>query len=171
MEEVKIKFTRLTQPLNKFTFKAPKIRKWVIDHCSKEYCGTLNLFSGPTELNISELRVDIDPNMHPNIMMEACDFVERWGKVKPLFKFKTVLIDPPYSYRKSMELYNGHRNSRFKRLLDSLPKILEDDGRVITFGYHSSVMSEKRGFKIVEICLISHGGAIHDTIATVEERI
>jgi 23S rRNA G2069 N7-methylase RlmK/C1962 C5-methylase RlmI len=27
--------------------------------------------------------------------------------------FDVILLDPPYSYRKSMELYSGHKNSRF----------------------------------------------------------
>jgi hypothetical protein len=85
--------------------------------------------------------------------------------------FDVILLDPPYGYRKSMELYNGHKNSRFKQLLDVLPGILMPLGRVITFGYHSRVMGASRGFRIHEICLISHGGAQHDTIATVEERI
>jgi hypothetical protein len=52
-----------------------------------------------------------------------------------------------------------------------VPFILRQNGKVITFGYNSIVMSKKRGFAIQEICLISHGGAQHDTIATVEQRI
>jgi hypothetical protein len=42
--------------------------------------------------------------------------------------------------------------------------------RVITFGYHSVSMGRSRGFEVSEICIMSHGGAIHDTIATVEDR-
>jgi hypothetical protein len=53
---------------------------------------------------------------------------------------------------------------------ENLPALLPD-GWVITFGYHSSVMGKKRGFAILEICLILHGGAQQDTIVTVEERI
>ncbi len=89
----------------------------------------------------------------------------------PLELFDVILLDPPYSYRKSMELYNGNKNSRFKQLLDVIPDILTPHGWVITFGYHSRVMGEKRGFRVREICLISHGGAQHDTIASVEERV
>lgn len=153
------------QPLNKYTFKAPKIRAWVIVHCKGN---VLNLFAGPTMLGVNEVRVDLDKTMKDAIYMDALDFVKLLINTN---RYDTIVIDPPYSYRKSMELYKGHRNSRFKQLLDEIPKILKGDGRIITFGYHSSVMGKKRGFKIVEILLISHGGAIHDTIATVEERI
>ena len=131
----------------------------------------LNLFAGPTRLmGCIEVANDIDPNVPCTIFqMDALDCAKNLGQKGELFD--VILLDPPYSYRKSMELYNGHKNSRFKQLLDVLPDILTPKGWVITFGYHSRVMSASRGFRIREICLISHGGAQHDTIASVEERI
>lgn len=162
-------FTYLRQPLNRYTFKAPKTRAWVEKHCKGKY--VLNLFAGPTRLNgCIEVANDIDPKMPLTLFsMDALTCAKHLRKRGELFD--VILLDPPYSYRKSMELYNGHKNSRFKQLLDVLPDILAPQGWVITFGYHSCVMSAKRGFRIHEICLISHGGAQHDTIATVEMRI
>ena len=166
-----IKFTYLQQPLNPYTFKAPKIYKWVYNYCINKGL-ILNLFCGATRILNSqhEIRVDLDSNVIPDYRMDALDFVRYWQKEALSSKFHIVVIDPPYSVRKSMELYKGNKNSHFKLLLDELPKIIADNGIVITFGYCSSVMSKKRGFKITEICLISHGGAIHDTIATVEQK-
>jgi hypothetical protein len=175
-----IKFTRICQPLNKYTFKAPKIKAWVEKHLGDNEL-VLNLFAGPTRLDNCrrEVRVDLDPEMKPEFIMDALDFV-RWWKEKVtvpkygclLFpKFNKIILDPPYSYRKSMELYKGNRNSRFKQILDILPDILAEGGQIITFGYHSSVMSKKRGFKIVEICLFSHGGAQRDTLSIVEDKL
>jgi hypothetical protein len=43
-------------------------------------------------------------------------------------------------------------------------------GIVITFGYHSVSMGAGRGFAVQQVALFSHGGAIDDTIATVERR-
>jgi hypothetical protein len=48
--------------------------------------------------------------------------------------------------------------------------ILEPNGIVITFGYHSNVMGQRRGFEQEHILLMSHGGAIHDTIAVIERK-
>ena len=169
------KFTYLRQPLNRYTFKAPGIRKWIEDCCNGKL--VLNLFAGPTRLRgCIEITNDIDPGISPtNFKMDALDcakYLQNEGK-----NFDFVVLDPPYSYRKKMELfvkageYVGDQNSRFKQLLDVLPFILTSAGCVITFGYHSRVMSQRRGFAIREICLISHGGAQHDTIATIEERI
>lgn len=47
-------------------------------------------------------------------------------------------------------------------------RIMNVGGRVITFGYHSVSMGKRRGFTQERILLMSHGGAIHDTIAVVE---
>ncbi len=164
------KFTYLRQPLHRYTFQAPKVKAWVEQQCQGK--GVLNLFAGPTRLSkhcCAEVTNDVDPSFVTDCKMDALDCA-RYLKIKG-YQYSRVLLDPPYSYRKSMELYNGNLNSRFKQLLDVIPDILEPDGWVITFGYQSSVMSRKRGFAIREVCLISHGGAQHDTIATVEERI
>jgi hypothetical protein len=163
-----ITFTYLRQPLNRYTFKAPKTKAWVEEQCKGKY--VLNLFAGPTRLmGCIEVTNDIDNVPCTLFSMDALDCAKYLREKGELFD--VILLDPPYSYRKSMELYNGHKNSRFKQLLDVLPDILTPPGWVITFGYHSRVMGAGRGFRIREICLISHGGAQHETIATVEERI
>lgn len=154
-------FNYIKCPLNKHTFKIKPIREWVEAECVGL---TLNLFAGYTKLNINETRVDSDKNAKADYYEDALGFVATWKNKK----FDTILLDPPYSYRKSMEFYNGNTCSSFKRLKDILPKILNDGGRVITFGYHSVSMGKNRGFSLYKIALFSHGGAIHDTIATVE---
>jgi hypothetical protein len=163
------KFTFLRQPLKRYTFQAPKTRAWVEELCRGKR--VLNLFGGPTRLigAAFELSNDLDRYFQTTFHIDALDCVLGLRAVGCFFE--RVILDPPYSYRKSMEMYKGNRNSRFKQILDVLPDILTEDGWVITFGYHSRVMSASRGFQVREICLISHGGAQHDTIATVEERI
>ncbi len=71
---------------------------------------------------------------------------------------------------KSMEMYNGKMNSKFKKVSDALIDIVKDNGIVITFGYQSVNMGAKRGFTQECIYLMYHGGAIHDTIAVVERK-
>mgnify|MGYP002866621441 CR=1 FL=1 len=155
----------LRTPLNKYTFKSRTIRAWVESHCKGKM--VLNLFAGQTILSgCSEIRNDVDVTMNSNYHMDALDFVTTWKG----HTFDVIILDPPYAYRKSMEMYNGHKNSRFNEVKNNLTPILKSNGRVITFGYHSVSMGMIRGFSISEILLMSHGGAIHDTIATVEQR-
>ena len=156
-----MKFTYLQAPLNRYTFKIDKIRNWVEVNVEGK---VLNLFAGMTELTCDEIRNDLDVTMNAQYHKDALDFIKEWEGEK----FGTILLDPPYSYRKSMEMYNGKVMSPFNALKDILPSILYKNGIIITFGYHSIVMGRKRNFEVEHICLISHGGAIHDTIATIE---
>ena len=106
--------------------------------------------------------------MPADFHMDALEFVRSWDRSR---LFNTVILDPPYAYRKSMEMYDGAISSAFNQVKDHIPNILTPEGIVITFGYHSNVMGEKRGFIQEHILLMSHGGAIHDTIAVVERRL
>lgn len=158
-------FDYIKCPLNRYTFKVKPIKEWVEKECEGL---TLNLFAGITKLNINEIRNDLDTiNAIADYHMDAVEFLWTWKGDK----FNTVLLDPPYSYRKSMEMYKGIRCSPFKQLKDEIENVIADNGKVITFGYHSNTMGTGRGYEVEKIALFSHGGAIHDTIASVERII
>lgn len=161
-------FTHMRTPLNRYTFKNKRLKKWVEDRCRHR---VLNLFAGKTVLDVNELRVDSNIDMLAHHYMDALEFCRGYRPSDPDWRFGTVVLDPPYAYRKSMEMYEGHVASPFKQLKDALLPIISDNARVITLGYHSVSMGRGRGFEVSEILLMSHGGAIHDTIATVEDRI
>ena len=123
-------FDYIKCPLNRYTFKVKNIREWVEKTCEGK---VLNLFAGITKLNVDEVRNDLDKDALAEYTKDALLFVKEWtGK-----KFDTILLDPPYSYRKSMEMYKGIKASPFRQLKDEIPRILEKNGIVITFGYHS----------------------------------
>lgn len=158
------KLTLIHTSLNRYTFQNATIRRWV-EANSSGY--VLNLFSGPTKLSLDEVRNDIDTDMPAHHHIDALDFVLNWSDDP----FDTIICDPPYSYRKSMEMYKGNLNSRFKLIADNIPSILKPGGIVISFGYHSSFMGVKRKFDLKELCVFAHGGAQHCTIGIVEKQI
>ena len=158
-----MKIEYMKTPLNKYTFLVKPIREWVERNSKRK---VLNLFAGKIKLNLDEYRVDADKTMNANWYGDAYEFIKI--AVKSKSKFDTIILDPPYAYRKSMEMYNGHKASRFNMIKNLIPKILNKKGIVITFGYHSVSMGKKRGFIQQKILLMSHGGAIHDTIAVIE---
>ena len=161
MDKITIEYLKC--PLNRYTFKIKPIREFV----EKNVLGlTWNAFAGKTPLRCNEYRTDIDTTMVADEYIDAYDFA-----IRTQMKFDTVLLDPPYSYRKSMEMYNGNKMSRFNALKDAIPAILTENGIVITFGYQSVSMGKTRGFDVEKILLLSHGGAIHDTICTIERKI
>jgi len=159
-----MKFTYMKTPLRKYTFENRRIKEWVELHAGGK---VLNLFAGRTLLNCHEVRNDLREEMPADYHMDALDFVKHWQGDS----FDTVILDPPYAYRKSMEMYEGAISSPFNQIKNHIPNILVMEGIVITFGYHSNVMGEKRGFEQEHLLIMSHGGAIHDTLAIIERRV
>ena len=148
--------------LRRYTFESPKIKKWVESNSKGK---VLNLFAGKTKLNLNEVRNDIDKESLANYHKDAVDFVREWKGEK----FDTIILDPPYAYRKAMEMYKGNYSSRFKQLADEIPKILKSDGIVISFGYHSTFLGNVRNFELDKLCVFAHGGSQHCTIGIIEK--
>jgi len=135
-KERKMKVELIKTNLKRYTFESPKIKKWVEDNSKGK---VLNLFAGRTKLNLDEVRNDLDKEMNADYHKDALDFVLEWKGEK----FDTIILDPPYSYRKSMEMYKGNRNSRFKLIADNIENVLKENGIIISFGYHSTFMGIK----------------------------
>ena len=153
-------FTYLLQPPRKYTFEQPRLKEWTESFCTGK---VLNLFAGKVRLNCHEFRVDISDEFHPDYMGDAYEFVKTTER-----KFDTIILDPPYNLRKAREKYNGKYIGSFTKIKNSIPRLLEPGGLVITFGYDSVGMSRKRGFKKIAICLVCHNGDHNDTIVVVE---
>lgn len=158
---IMILFEHIRCPLNRYTFSVGPIREWVERCCEGR---VLNLFAGKVTLKVNEIRNDLDPDMPADYRLDALEFLKTWSGER----FNTILLDPPYAYRKSMEMYKGIICSPFRQLKDEVPRCLYPGGKVITFGYHSIVMGGGRQFRLEKVALFCHGGAIHDTIASVE---
>jgi hypothetical protein len=158
-----VQFEHIRCPLHRYTFSVKPIRHWVEQHCEGR---VLNLFAGQSSLNVDETGNDLDPSMPAVYHLDALEFLRSWQGML----FNAILLDPPYAFRKSMEMYKGMVCSPFRQLKDEIPHCLAPGGLVITFGYHSVVMGGQRGFTTERIALFSHGGAIHDTIAGAERH-
>lgn len=163
-----MKFTYMRTPLYRYTFRNNRVREWVENHCEGPYI--LNLFAGKYSLNLpngwKEIRNDLNPEMENlDYSMDALEFVEQWEGPK----FNTVILDPPYALRKSMTKYNGMVSSPFNQIKNKLLNIIAPNAIIMTMGYHSNSMGKRREFKQEHILLLSHGGAIHDTILTLEK--
>jgi len=158
-----IDFTYLVQPPRKYTFEAPKLRKWVETWSIGK---VLNLFAGKTKLSVDEFRVDVSDEFTPDWCGDAYEFVTTTD-----MKFDTIILDPPYNLRKSREKYDGKWIGSLTKIKNQLPSLLNDGGRVISLGYDSVGMSNSRGFRKVAICLVCCSGDHNDIICLVEEKI
>lgn len=136
--------------------------------------GWIDPFAG--ENSPAEIKNDLNPQKPSQYHLEASEFLK-------LFKenqFMGALFDPPYSYRQVSEHYKilGKKATQqdtstqfYNRVLNPLSNLIKIGGYCIHFGWNSNAMGKNRGFEIVEILLLAHGGHHNDTIVTVEQRV
>jgi len=91
---------------------------------------------------------------------------------------KGLLFDPPYSPRQLKECYDGlglclhdTKSSVWANWKDIIARKIKPGGICISFGWSTNGLGKKRGFEIVEILLVAHGGNHNDTICVVEKKI
>jgi hypothetical protein len=109
--------------------------------------------------------------------LDALDFLKIW----PKNTMDSVLYDPPYSPRQVKECYKNLGIAKFdtrqtradywKDIKDEITRITRPNGIVISFGWNSNGIGKTRGFELIEVLLVAHGGAHNDTIVTVERKI
>lgn len=100
--------------------------------------------------------------------------------VKDGVEADAVLIDPPYSPRQITEVYQAigldagqaeTQNGRILRMVkDDAATMIKPGGIAICFGWNSNGLGVNRGFELIEVLLVAHGGAHNDTIVTVEKK-
>ena len=90
-----------------------------------------------------------------------------------------LALDPPYTKRQVSEHYkkNGgkvtgwHTSSGWTaKVKDEVARIMKPGGKVISFGYNTCGIGKTRGFEIIRILDVCHGGDHYDTLCTVEVK-
>jgi hypothetical protein len=122
------------------------------------------------------LRNDLNPKTDAEYHLPAEDFLEALADASA----DAVLFDPPYSPRQISECYQNiglpcgakdTQNARlYKAVKDQIHRIIKPGGLVICCGWNSMGMGTGRGYSMLEILLVPHGGAHNDTIVTVERK-
>lgn len=88
-----------------------------------------------------------------------------------------VLFDPPYSPRQLKECYDNQgmvlhdtKSSVWANWKNVIAEKIKVGGLCLSFGWSSQGLGINRGFEIIEILLVAHGGNHNDTIVTVERK-
>ncbi len=162
---------RVIANANRWTFEIKPIKNLIL-----KYAGSgknwIDPFAGRS--GIAEFRNDLNPISKTKYHMEAEDFCKMLKG-----PFIGILFDPPYSPRQVKECYEGiglenhyKNNSFYNNVRNVICDKIEPGGYAISCGWHSHGFGKNRGFKIIEILLISHpGGESYDTIITIEKKI
>ena len=118
---------------------------------------------------------DLDEQYDTDYHMDALDFLKSLNADS----IDLVLYDPPDSPRQVTECYKKlgktvnmqkTQASYWSKQKDEIARILRGGGYCISFGWNSNGVGLKRGFDIVEILLVAHGGSHNDTIVVVERK-
>jgi hypothetical protein len=169
-----MKFSRTWAMPSADTFSIPQIRDFVVRYLTPDSCDP---FARNSELaaETNDLSHDTKAKHH----MEAQAFLTMLaddGK-----RFTSVLFDPPYSPRQISEVYQscglkvGMEETQSARLYsrcrDQIARMVPVGGHVLSFGWNTVGMGVERGFSLVEVMLVCHGGAHNDTICIAEKRV
>ena len=119
---------------------------------------------------------DIDPQYDTDYSLDALDFLKMFSDES----VDLVLYDPPYSPRQVSEVYKKldmsvnmqtTQASYWGNQKKEISRIVKKGGYVLTFGWNSGGIGKTKGFEIVEILIVAHGGWHNDTIVTMEKKI
>lgn len=118
---------------------------------------------------------DINEETSAEYHMDALDFLRMFDDNS----IDGVLFDPPYSLRQVKECYDSigrsltaHESKHFfSDLKNEIARITKSEGKVISFGWNSGGIGKNRGFSIVRVLLVPHGGIHNDTIVTVDKKV
>jgi len=146
----------------------------LIDRYVKDGLLVLNPFAFKSGVGVTN---DVNPDLDVDYHLDATEFLELWDDAS----VDLVLYDPPYTptqlkehyneYPESKVLYYTSKNNYWSRQKDTISRIVKPGGFVISCGYDTNGIGKGRGFEIVEILLVAHGGGHNDTIVTVERKV
>ncbi len=110
----------------------------------------LNLFCG---MNKQGFRIDINPEVNPDICADAHTFAENWN----CDLFDLIIADPPYSDKESKELYNTGKLN-YAKWTGQCEKVLRPNGLLII--YHKFVVPNPNPHKFEVIKRVFIGNRI-----------
>lgn len=164
-----MKIERIWAMPNQWTFTIAPIKKLLAVHVSGDWVDPFCGLHSP-----ATLRNDLNPNIPANSNIDALKFLQNL----PSSKFDGALFDPPYSITQAKVCYDNFGGEKlaisptnmkyWASIKNELARIVKTNGKVICFGWSSQGIGINRGFEMMEILLVPHGGSKNDTIVTVE---
>ena len=166
-------FNRVWEMPNSKTFDIKCINNLIQKYIKPEHY-SIDPFANKNK--IAKVTNDLDPDMGTDYCMDAKEFLKIFDNNSIDF----VLYDPPYSPRQVSECYKKlgktvnmqtTQSSFWGNLKKEIARVVKPNGIVISFGWNSNGIGKTKGFEIIEILLVSHGGNHNDTICVVERKI
>lgn len=150
---------------HKWTFADSTVRTWVQERLK----GTvLNVCAGQTRLDYGGQIITNDTN--PDIDTDHSLKVRQLPDELGADVADTVIYDPPWSVFQSNEEYGGRMVGKDRIMAEAINELVRDGGRVLGFGYQSTIMPADLGFTCREIAVFRQVGRLKDFFGVVDER-
>lgn len=166
-------FSRSFAMPSRHTFSIPPIADFIRRYRKGE---SVDPFSGNSQL--ATYRNDLSLDSAAQWHMDAEEFCLSMYQAGTMVSLG--LFDPPYSPRQISECYRGvgrevgmagtQNGALYKRVRDALDRLIFPGGFVLSFGWNSQGMGIGRGYELLEVLLVAHGGAHNDTICIAERK-
>ena len=170
-----MKINRVWAMPNKWTFTIKPIKQ-LIDYYVGRGDNWIDPFAG--KHSSAEETNDLNPEMQTKEHKDALLFLQSWYSMRA--KFKGCIYDPPYSITQASECYKSYGKEKFEinpsnmkywaECKNVIAKLIKPNGFAICCGWNSNGLGINRGFEMIEILLVAHGGSKNDTIVTVESK-
>jgi len=154
------------KPIGEFVLRYANLSAVSVDPFARDY-------------GVASYTNDLNPETKAEYHMRATDFCEMLSKRGVVADLG--IFDPPYSPRQVSECYNGigldcgmkdtQTACLYRDVRNVLDKMIPCGGIVLSFGWNSTGMGVKRGYEIMEILMVAHGGAHNDTICVAERKL
>lgn len=168
-----MKINRVWAMPNAKTFSIPHIKELVESHV-REAKVIIDPFAN--SCRYGTITNDLNPEFDTTYHLDALEFL----KMQESESADLVLYDPPYSISQAAEMYKAYGKEKLEvnvanmkywaSCKDEVARILKPNGIVICCGWNSNGVGSGRGFDMVEMLVVAHGGSKNDTIVTVERK-
>jgi hypothetical protein len=174
MKSHNIVFNRVWAMPNKQTFTIGPIKRLL-----EKYAENRKVIIDPfaNESGYGTITNDLNPEFNTHYHLDALTFLRKMETGKA----DLVLFDPPYSITQAAQCYKDYGKDKLKKSVanmgywadckNEVARILKPDGIAFICGWNSNGIGKNRGFEMLEILLVPHGGSKNDTIITVERKL
>jgi hypothetical protein len=172
----KMEFRRVFAMPNAETFSIKPIGEFVTWYMGRSNC-SIDPFA--RNKHLATWCNDLNPATSAPFHMDAEEFCREAGARGA--QVDLALFDPPYSPRQISECYKSfgrevtgkdtQNAALYKRVRDALDPLIVQGGIVLSFGWSSNGMGVTRGYELIELLLVAHGGAHNDTICIAERKL
>ncbi len=167
-----MKINRVWAMPNKNTFTIKPIAQLIERYIEPLGIGWVDPFAN--DCRIAEITNDLNPAYKTKFNLDALEFL------KIQTECNGVLYDPPYSITQAKECYDSYGKDKLKinvanmkywaECKNNIARIIKPAGIVICCGWNTNGLGINRGFEMIEILIVAHGGSKNDTLVTVEHK-